>query len=165
MPSASVTTKIASISFMVTTSSTDAHLLGAPLDLPPRLVLDRHAGGAALALHARLRLAGDEDLLGTGGERGRSDPVEQGGDLGVEVRQGQEARGVETHDQRPIAEHRGLATGRPGAGQDPAQDLDRDRQPEPLVGAGREERAHWIGVVLARIGRRLATTVEHDAWG
>src|SRR5262245_32757097 len=163
MPSASVTTKIASISFIVTTSSMDTRLFGAPLDLSPRLVLDRHAGDAALALHARLRLTGDEDLLGTGGERSRADPVEQGGDLGVEVRQRQEARGVETHDQGPVAEHGRLATGRAGAGQDPAQDLYRDRHAEPLVGAGREERADRIGVVLARIGRRFASAVEHDA--
>src|SRR5438093_2633324 len=46
MPRASVTPKIASISFIVTTSSTDADLARARGDLPPRLVLDGDAFGS-----------------------------------------------------------------------------------------------------------------------
>ena len=71
-----VLTKIASISFMVTTSSMEAHLVRAPLDLSPGLLLDGYARRAPLLLHPRLRLAGDEDFLRAGGERRRADPVE-----------------------------------------------------------------------------------------
>src|SRR5262245_31572601 len=105
MPRASVTAKIASISFMETTSSTDARLVGHGADLAPCLVVDRHPRRAALTLVARLRLAGNQDLLGAGGQRRRPYPRHQVGDLRVKVRQRQEARGIEADDQRAVAEY------------------------------------------------------------
>src|SRR2546422_5937553 len=72
MPRASVTAKIASISFIVTTSSIDAHLGGALLDLPPRLVVDRDTAAAPLARRALFRLARDEDLLRPARQRRRA---------------------------------------------------------------------------------------------
>src|SRR5438552_8605232 len=106
-PSASVTAKIASISFIVTTSSMHARLGGAFPDLAPGLVVDRDAVGAPLALRARLRLAGDEDLR-AGGRRRRAHPAEQRRHLRVELRRREEARGIEAHDERAVAEHRRL---------------------------------------------------------
>src|SRR5207237_8485803 len=79
MPSASVTAKIASISFIVTTSSMKADLGRAGGDLPPRLLLDGNALDAARALGAPLRLAGHEDLGGAGRGRGAADPPAQRG--------------------------------------------------------------------------------------
>src|SRR5438874_11210780 len=136
-PSASVTAKIASISFIVTTSSMHARLGGAFADLAPGLVVDRDAVGAPLALRARLRLAGDEDLLRAGGRRRRAHPAEQRRHLGVELRRRQEARGIEAHDQRAVAEHRRLVAGGAGARQDAGQDLDGQREPVAPVRAGR----------------------------
>src|SRR5688572_21158795 len=71
-PSASVISKIASISFIVTTSSMNARLPGARTDLLPRGVLDGYAVRPALARHALFGLAGNEDLLGAGRERRRA---------------------------------------------------------------------------------------------
>src|SRR5918996_6481564 len=162
MPSPSVTAKIASISLMVTTSSMDADLLGGLPDLPPRLVLDRHAGGPALALHPRLGLARDQDLPSAGSERRRAYPLEKRRHLRMKIGQRQKAGGIDRHDQRAVAEHRGLRAGRTGAGQDAAQDLDGDREPEAFMGAGGEQRAGRLRIVLARIGGRLAAAAEHD---
>src|ERR1700741_3317270 len=78
MPSASVTAKIASISFIVTTSSIDADLGGARVDLTPRLVVDGHAAGAALARDTLLGLTGNQDLLGPSRQRRRPDEAEGG---------------------------------------------------------------------------------------
>src|SRR5262249_55204890 len=85
MPSESVMAKIASISFIVTTSSTDAYLGGTCLDLPPRFVLDRHAAGCALARDALLRLTRNQDLLRAAGERRRSHEAEERRDLTVKL--------------------------------------------------------------------------------
>src|SRR5262249_9793530 len=52
-----------------------------PLDLPPRLVLDRDAGGSPLGGGASLGLAGDQDLLGAGGERRGAHELEERVDL------------------------------------------------------------------------------------
>src|SRR6185369_188440 len=163
MPRPSVTAKIALISFMPTASSTDAGLLGDLPDLLPRRVLDRHTAGAPLALHPGFGLAGDQDLLRARRQRGRAYPVQQRRDLRVEIGQRQEAHRIDADHERAVAEHRWLAAGRAGAGEDAAEDLDRDRQAEALVGAGGEQRAGWLGVVLAPIVRRLAASVEHDA--
>src|SRR3982751_3883313 len=105
MPSASVTAKIASISFIVTTSSTNADLRRARGDLRPRRLLDRNAARAALALHARLGLSGHEHLLGASGQRSRAHPLEQRGHLPVEVGARQEARGIEADDEGAVGEH------------------------------------------------------------
>src|SRR5262249_13816229 len=162
MPSASVTPKIASISFMVTTSSIDADLGGAGLDLPPRLVIDGHAAGAALTRDALLGLARDQDLLGAAGQRRRPHEAEERVDLRVEIAGRQEAAGIETDHQDAIA-HRALvrACG-PGAREDAAEDLDRQREPVAFVLTGRDQGAGWVRVILARIGRRLAAAVAHD---
>src|SRR5213593_3522355 len=104
MPRASVTAKIASISRIVTTSSTQAHLAGARRDLPPRLVLDDDAGRAPRALAARLRLTGDQDLGGAGRRHGAAHPVEERRYLGVQLLGRQEARGIDRHDQRAVRE-------------------------------------------------------------
>src|SRR2546421_3252733 len=132
-PSASVTAKIASISFMVTTSSMHARLGGAFPDLAPGLVVDRDAVGAPLALRARLRLAGDEDLLRAGGRRRRAHPAEQRRHLRVELRRREEARGIEAHDERAVAEHRRLVAG--GAGPPPAARPGLRRQRKPVAPA------------------------------
>src|SRR2546422_9263465 len=95
MPRASVTPKIASISFIVTTSSTDADLAPARGDLPPRLVPDARAFGAARALGARLRLARHQDLGGARGGRGAADPREQRRHPSLGLGRRQEARGGE----------------------------------------------------------------------
>ena len=50
-----------------------------------------------------------------------------------------------------------------GARQDAAEDLDGERETVPLVLPGGDQRAGRVGVVLARIGRGLATAVAHDA--
>ena len=52
----------------MTTSSTDADLRRALPDLPPRLVVERHAVRAALGERALLGLARDQDLLRARGE-------------------------------------------------------------------------------------------------
>src|SRR6516162_1649741 len=99
MPSESVTAKIASISFIVTTSSIDAHLGGACLDLAPRLVLDRHAARPALPGDALLGLTWDQDLLRAAGQRRRPYEAEERRDLSVEVPRRQEAPGIDAHHQ------------------------------------------------------------------
>src|SRR5438105_12962213 len=98
MPRASVTAKIASISFIVTTSSMKADIGRAGGDLPPRLLLDGNALGAARALGARLRLAEHEDLGGAGRGRGAADSPEQRRHLRVEFGRRQQAPGIEGHD-------------------------------------------------------------------
>src|ERR671923_2137786 len=118
MPSASVTAKTASISFMVTTSSTDAHLRGAREDLIPCRFLDGDTAGPPLSLHARFRLARNEDLLGAGRERRRAHPVEQRDHLRIELGARQEARGIEAEDERAVGEHARLGAGGAGARQD-----------------------------------------------
>src|SRR5207237_2289070 len=104
MPSASVTAKIASISFIVTTSSMKADLGRAGGDLPPRLLLDGNALDAARALGAPLRLAGHEDLGGAGGGRGAAGPPEQRGHLRGECGRRQGARGVGGEGERAVRE-------------------------------------------------------------
>src|SRR5262245_10133931 len=163
MPSASVTAKIASISFIVTTSSIDADLGGAGLDLPPRLVVDGYAAGAALARDALLGLARDQDLLGAAGQRRRPYEAEERGDLRVEIAGRQEAAGIDADHQDAVAHRPLVGTRGPRARQDTAQDLDGQREPVALVLAGRDQGPGRVRVVLARIGRRLAATVAHDA--
>src|SRR5207253_2068689 len=108
---ASVTVKIASISFIVTTSSIDADLGGARRDLPPRLVVDRDPAGAPLARGALLGLARDQDFLGTAGQRRRAHEAEERGDLRVKVARRQEAPGIDAHHQDAVA-HRALVRAR-----------------------------------------------------
>src|SRR5688572_26191363 len=144
---------------MVTTSSTNAGLRCARSDLRPRRLLDRDAAGAPLALDARLRLAGHENLLGAGGERGRAHPVEQGGHLRVEVGARQKARGIEADDQRAVGEDAGLGAGGTGPREDAAKDLDGEREAVALVRTGRQQRAGRLAIVLLRIRRRLAPAV------
>src|SRR2546430_4461821 len=110
-PSASVTSKIASISFIVTTSSIDADLDRALLDLPPRLVVDRDAAVAALARRARLGLARDQDLLGAGGQRRRAHEAEEGADLRVEVGGGEKPSRIDAEHEDAVG-HRALALAR-----------------------------------------------------
>src|SRR5687768_4683265 len=111
-PSASVISKIASISFIVTTSSIDARPPGARADLLPRRVLDGNAVRPALACHALLGLARNEDLLGAGGERRRAHEAQKVGHLRVKVRQGQEALRVDADHQSPVRRRSlGLARG------------------------------------------------------
>src|SRR5262245_9103443 len=112
MPSASVTVKIASISFIVTTSSIDADLGGAGFDLPPRLVVDGHAAGAALARDALLGLARDQDLLGATGQRRRPHEAEERRHLRVEIAGRQEAPGIDADHQDAVAD--GPLSGRAG---------------------------------------------------
>src|SRR5438552_1518977 len=162
MPSASVTAKIASISFIVTTSSMKADLGRAGGDLPPRLLLDGNALGAARALGARLRLAGHEDLGGAGRGRGAADPPEQRGHLRVEFGRRQESRGIEGDDERAVRELALLGAGPARARQDAAEDLDGEREPVALVRAGRQQRARGVAVELPGIRRRLAARVQHD---
>jgi len=69
MPSASVTVKIASISFSVTTSSIDADLARALPDLSPRLVVEGDAPRSTLAQRPLLGLAREQYLLRPRGER------------------------------------------------------------------------------------------------
>src|SRR2546428_5628361 len=112
MPRASVTAKIASISFIVTTSSTDADLARARGDLPPRLILDGDAFGAARALGARLRLAGHQDLGGPGGGRGAADQREQRRHLSAEPGPRHDARGLQRDDAAAVREPSPLGAGR-----------------------------------------------------
>src|SRR5215813_11778560 len=109
MPSASVTAKIASISFIVTASSMDPRLRRDVLDLLPRGLVDRNAVRAALALAACLRLAGNQNLLRAGGERRGAHPVAERRHLSVELRRGHEPGRIDAHDERAVAEDRLLA--------------------------------------------------------
>src|SRR5262245_29775733 len=136
MPRASVTAKIASISFIVTTSSIDADLGGARPDLPPRLVVDRHAAGPALARRALLRLAGDQDFLGAAGQRRRPHEAEERPDLSVEIARRQESARIDAQHQNAVADGPLVRTRRSGAGQDAAEDLDGQRHAIALVLAG-----------------------------
>src|SRR2546425_11622490 len=139
MPRGSVTSKIASISFIVTTSSIDAHLDGALPDLPPGLVVDGNAAGAPLARRARLGLARDQDLLGTGGQRCRAHEAEEGTDLRVEIRGRQKPSGIDAQHQDAVG-HRPLALARRArAREDPTEDLDGEREPVALVLTGGDQ--------------------------
>src|SRR5919108_6374358 len=139
MPSASVTAKIASISFIVTTSSTQADLAGAGDNLAPRLVFDGDAGRAACALGARLRLPRHEDLLRTGRGCGAADPLEQRRHLRVKVRGRQKARQIERDDQGAVGELALLRARGAGAREDAAENLDRERETVALVSASGEQ--------------------------
>src|SRR5438128_243017 len=97
MPRASVTVKIASISFIVTTSSIDTDLGRARRDLPPRLVVDRDPTGAPIARGALLGLARGQDFLGTAGQRRPAPETEKRGDPRGKVAWRQEAPGVDAH--------------------------------------------------------------------
>src|SRR5690242_2075351 len=104
MPRASVTAKIASISFIVTTSSMPSGLARARGDLPPRLVLDGDALRAPGALRARLRLARHEDLAAARGGRRAAHPREQRLHLRVKLPRRHEARGIERDDEGAVGE-------------------------------------------------------------
>src|SRR5438270_871141 len=74
----------------------------------------------------------------------------------------QEARGVERDEQRAVGELPLLRARRAGTGEDPAENLDGERQAIALVGTRRQERARRLAVELLGIGRRLAAAVQHD---
>jgi len=116
---------------------TNAELGRDALDLVPGFVFHGDAVPTPLGFEARLGLARDEDLLRALSERRRLDPAEERGDLRVEFGQWHEAGHVEADHERAVGEESGTGTGRAGAGEDAAQDLDGEREPVALVLAGR----------------------------
>src|SRR5262245_17545801 len=120
-PSASVTSKIASIAFMVpawsiavpSDRSTNAALGSAGLDLPPRLLFHGDTVSPPLARQAFLWLAGNHDLLGSRRQRGGFHEVEVSRDLVMKVDHGQETGHVEADHQGAVPEWRGVRTGSP----------------------------------------------------
>ena len=97
------------------------------------------------------------------GERRRLHPAEERRHLAVELGQRQEALHVEADHERAVGED---ARGRPGgagAGEDAAQDLDRERETVALVLARGEQRAGRSAVEDLGIGLRPALRVHEPA--